>query len=174
MPGGMHRMIVNLLGTGTPFPSADRFGAAILVEASGQHLLFDCGRGVTIRLQQARVPASQVTFVLLTHLHSDHVVGLPDLWLTGWILGRSEPLRVWGPDGTPEMTKHLVEAYAADVRIRQGPAENLPSEGAAIQSKAIQPGVVYSEGGVRLNAFRVDHGHVTPAFGYRVDCGGRT
>jgi len=80
-------MRVTLLGTGTPFPNAQRFGSAILVEAGGKKLLFDCGRGVVIRLAQTGVNPKDIDGLFLTHLHSDHVVGVPDLWLSGWFLG---------------------------------------------------------------------------------------
>jgi ribonuclease Z len=164
-------MVITLLGTGTPIPAIDRFSAAILIEAGEHHLLFDCGRGVTMRLTQAAVPASRITSLFLTHLHSDHVVGLPDLWLTGWVLGRNAPLRVRGPEGTPEMTHHLVKAYAADLKFRAGRGENLPPEGARMDGEAIVPGLVCTDGGVRVAAILVDHGHVEPAFGYRVEHG---
>ena len=168
-------MIVRLLGTGTPVPAADRFGSAILVEAGGQLLLFDCGRGAAIRLHQIRPSAvASVQTVFLTHLHSDHVVGLPDVWLTGWVLGRSKPLRVVGPDGTAGMTLHLAQAYAADLHARQHPAEGLLSRGAELHGVVVQPGLVYEEGDVRVTAFLVDHGHVGPAFGYRVERAGRS
>ena len=92
---------VTLLGTGTPAPVMNRFGPSILVEAGEQKFLFDAGRGAMQRLTQIRVGWKDVTGVFLTHLHSDHVVGFPDLWLTGWLFGeRAVPLRVWGPRGT--------------------------------------------------------------------------
>lgn len=88
-------MRVTLLGTGTPFPNADRLGSAILVEAAGKKLLFDCGRGVVIRLTQAQISPKDIDGLFLTHLHSDHVVGIPDLWLSGWLLDRNGPLQIW-------------------------------------------------------------------------------
>jgi ribonuclease Z len=88
---------VTLLGTGTPSPVMNRFGPSTLVEAGGEKFVFDAGRGAMQRLFQLGIRFMENLF--LTHLHSDHVVGLPDLWLTGWILGRTAPLRVWGPMG---------------------------------------------------------------------------
>lgn len=168
-------MIVRLLGTGTPVPSADRFGSAVLVEAGGRSLLFDCGRGAAIRLHQIHPNLlARVQTVFLTHLHSDHVVGLPDVWLTGWVLGRQQPLRVLGPDGTAGMTLHLAQAYAADVIVRQNPAEGLQGRGAELQGVVAQSGLVYEEGDVRVIAFLVDHGHVAPAFGYRIEYAGQS
>jgi len=162
---------VTLLGTGTPFPNAARFGSAILVEAGGEKLLFDCGRGAVIRLTQAGVPLDSVDALFLTHLHSDHTVGIPDLWLTGWFLGRDHPFRVWGPPGTREMTEYLSRAFQFDVQTREH-TENLPPKGAEIDAKEIEQGDVYVHGPLRVSAFLVDHGPVKPAFGYRIDYSG--
>ena len=160
---------VTLLGTGNPRPRIDRFGPSILVEAGKETLLFDCGRGATIRLSQASVPFSSVTALFLTHLHSDHVVGLPDLWLTGWIMGRHVPLQVWGPTGTVDMLKGLEQAYAFDVHMRRDVDEQIPAQGAVLMGKDIGEGVVYENNGVKVTAFLVDHGPVKPALGFRVD-----
>ncbi len=116
--------------------------------------------------------------MFLTHLHSDHVVGLPDLWLTGWLPTpygrRSAPLRIWGPRGTEHMTRHLGAAYQADIRIRHD-GEGLPLEGVAFQAQDISQGIVYENNGVKVTAFTVDHGpHIKPAYGYRVDYNGRS
>jgi ribonuclease Z len=102
---------VTLLGTGSPQPRMDRFGPCILVEAGKKKLLFDCGRGATQRIEQIGIPFTEIDALFLTHLHSDHTVGIPDLWLTGWARGRKVPLQVWGPAGTKEMMLHLKEAF---------------------------------------------------------------
>jgi ribonuclease Z len=167
-------MRVTLLGTGTPFPNAERFGSAILVEVAGKRLLFDCGRGVVIRLTQAGVSPKDIDGLFLTHLHSDHVVGIPDLWLSGWFLGRSKPLRIWGPKGTSSMAKHLAQAFAFDIRIRQAAPDPLPAEGVEIDAKEIEQDEIYNDGSTRVSAFLVDHGTVNPAFGYRVDSAGHS
>jgi ribonuclease Z len=89
------RFLVTLLGTGTPRPIMERFGPSILVEAGAEVLLFDAGRGSLQRLEQVGIPYARLTGVFLTHLHSDHVVGLPDLWLSGWLVSRhAAPLEV--------------------------------------------------------------------------------
>src|SRR5438132_14128641 len=119
---------VTLLGTGTPFPNAERFGSAILVEGAGTKLLFDCGRGVVIRLTQAGVSPKEIDALFLTHLHSDHVVGIPDLWLSGWLLGRSKPLPIWGPQGTSSMEKHLAMEFVFDIQIRQAAPDPIIAE----------------------------------------------
>jgi ribonuclease Z len=165
---------VTLLGTGNPRPVISRFGPSILVEAGGQELLFDCGRGSTQRLYQLHVPFSEVTALFLTHLHSDHTVGIPDLWLTGWVMGRKDPLRVWGPVGTRDMMVNLERAYTFDVHMRRDVDEKLPAAGAEIAAYEIEQGVVYDRAGVKVTAFEVDHGPVKPAFGYRLDFAGHS
>jgi len=167
-------MRVTLLGTGTPFPNAERFGSAILVEAGGKRLLFDCGRGVVIRLTQAGVNPKEVDGLFLTHLHSDHVVGIPDLLLSGWFLGRSEPLPIWGPQGTSNMAAHLVQAFSFDIHIRQVAPDPLPAKGVEIDAKEVAQGETYNDGSTRVSAFLVDHGTVKPAFGYRIDSAGHS
>lgn len=172
------RFIVTLLGTGTPATSIERFGPSTLVEAGNQRLLFDCGRGATIRLSQLGLQPAEVTAVFLTHLHSDHVNGLSDLWLTGWTFPagarRTEPFEIYGPAGTQDMMTHLREAFAADIRIRTAD-EHLPASGIAAHAHDVTEGVVYDHGGVRVTVFDVDHGAlIKPSFGYRVDYQGRS
>src|SRR5690348_12068827 len=103
---------VTLLGTGTPVPIIDRFGPSTLIEAGSEKLVFDCGRGCPIRLQQRGVRLGDVK-LFLTHLHSDHVNGIVDLWLTGWLSPpfgqRKTPFIVIGPEGTKNMAIHLEE-----------------------------------------------------------------
>jgi ribonuclease Z len=159
---------VTLLGTGNPRPALSRFGPSILVEAGKHKLVFDCGRGATQRLYQLNVPFNEADALFLTHLHSDHTVGIPDLWLTGWVMGRRVPLRIWGPAGTTEMMKHLEEAYAFDVHMRRDVDEKLPAAGVQVQAHDIERGAVYEWDGVEVTTFPVDHGVVKPALGYRV------
>ncbi len=164
---------VTLLGTGSPQPRMDRFGPSILVEAGDKKLLFDCGRGAAQRIEQLKIPFADIDVLFLTHLHSDHTVGIPDLWLTGWTRGRKAPLQVWGPTGTKSMMVHLAEAYQFDIQIRQLD-DKLPSQGVAIMANDIEQGVVYDHAGIKVMAFLVDHGVVKPAFGYRVDFAGHS
>lgn len=166
---------VTLLGTGAPPPVLQRFGPSTLVEAGGQKLLFDAGRGALQRLAQINVRWQDVDGVFLTHLHSDHVVGFPDLWLTGWLVGpgRDRPLHVWGPRGTTKMMSHLEQAYEFDIRMRRSDERAAP-EGVVVLAEDIPAGVVLDENGLKVTAFEVDHRPVEPAFGYRVDFGGRS
>lgn len=169
---------VTTLGTGSPVPSPDRFSQSTLVEVNGQTLLFDMGRGVTIRLAQSGLRLGAVDAHFITHFHSDHLDGLTDLWGTGWLAtpfgGRDQPMRVFGPEGTRAMTDHLTEAFRRDIEIRLAD-EGLPPSGIAFDVTEIGPGPVYSQDDVNVSAFAVHHGDlITPAFGYRIEHDGKT
>jgi ribonuclease Z len=165
---------VTLLGTGNPRPVMQRLGASILVEAGSKKLLFDCGRGAAQRLYQLDVPFSDTDVLFLTHLHSDHTVGIPDFWLTGWIMGRKTPLRVFGPAGTKDMLAYLEKAYAFDIHSRRDVDTRLPGSGVEVEAHDVRQGIVFEDAGVKVTAFTVDHGPVKPAFGYRIDFAGHS
>jgi ribonuclease Z len=168
---------VTLLGTGAPDPSADRFSASTLIEAGNQKILIDAGRGATIRLSQLHIPLGKIDVLFLTHYHSDHTVGIPDLWLTGWLpppFGqRKSPFHVIGPTGAAELMANLERAYAADIRIRMAD-QKLTRDGIGVKVEEFtKDGVVYEKDGLRVTAFEVNHGDaVKPAFGYRIDYAG--
>ena len=169
MPDDVFR--VTLLGTGAPPPSLERFGPSTLIEAGGQKFIFDAGRGAMQRLHQLGIPFCDISGMFLTHHHSDHVVGFPDLWLTGWIGRpwgkRSVPLEVWGPVGTVQMMEHLPKAFHVDIRVR---SKSYSLEGVKLAAHEIREGVVFDGDGVRVSAFEVDHGgEELPAFGYRIE-----
>ncbi len=169
---------VTLLGTGSPAPVMRRFGPGTLVQVNGQNLVFDAGRGVTQRLFQLKMKLGEVDAVFLTHLHSDHVVGIPDLWLTGWLraayAGREGPFVIYGPAGTGSMMEGLQKAYDWDIQTRIKD-QNLPKDAVAVKATEIAEGVVYEKDGVKVTAFEVNHGDlIKPTFGYRIDYGGRS
>jgi len=169
---------VTLLGTGAPTPRPDRFGPSTLIEAGDQKLLIDAGRGAAIRLYQLKVPLGRLDALLLTHYHSDHTSGIPDVWLTGWLTShfgtRAKPFHVIGPVGAKLLMENLERAYALDIKIRIAD-EKLPPAGVAIHLEEFDTdGVVYEKNGVRVIAFEVDHGDVIkPAYGYRIEYHGR-
>jgi ribonuclease Z len=170
-------MKVTLLGTGTPTPRLSSFSASTLIEAGPEKLLFDFGRGSTIRLFQKRIPLGAITAHFITHLHSDHVVGLPDMWLSGWIgtpwASRTSPMVVFGPKGTVAMTENLTKAFSQDIQIREDD-EHLPPAGVAFDARDIVPGPVYEKNGVKVSAIEVNHGEkIKPAFGYVIEYDGK-
>jgi ribonuclease Z len=154
----------------------DRFGPSTLVEVGREKFIFDAGRGAMQRLHQLGIPFGAITGMFLTHHHSDHLVGFPDLWLTGWIGRpwgkRNTPLEVWGPEGTRQMMEHLTRAFAVDIRVR---SKNYPTDGVRLMAKEIGEGAIFDRDGIKVTAFEVDHGgEELPAFGYRIDYRGRS
>jgi ribonuclease Z len=170
---------VTLLGTGAPVPNPDRFGPCTLVEAGNQKFLIDAGRGAVIRLSQLKVPIGRINVQFLTHYHSDHTSGVPDVWVTGWLEShfgtRKTPYRVIGPRGARDLMENLERAYACDIKIRIVD-EKLPPSGVATEvTEFDRDGIVYEKDGVKVIAFEVDHGDVIkPCYGYRFEYGGRT
>jgi len=176
---------LTFLGTGAPRPSRDRHGPAILVEAGTRTLLIDAGPGVRQRVFEAGGFAllTGITDIFATHLHYDHVGGVADLWIPGWMYGRSTPLRVHGPPGTTAFAAGLRQAYRWDVAYRQ--IVGITAPGSVLEAREVQPGVVFHEDGVKVTAFPVAHMPIDPAtgrqgaldgatYGFRVDYAGRS
>lgn len=162
-----------LLRTGFPAPDPERAGPSNAVLVGDKVFVVDTGRGVTMRLSAIDPRPSNVTAVFLTHLHSDHTADLPDLFTTTWIVGRSKPLELYGPQGVREAADGVEKFLAADIHIRRDLTEMLPAAGAEIHAHVVRPGVVYDDGEVKVIAFAVDHKPVEPAFGYRFESHGR-
>ncbi len=161
--------VVVLLGTGTPFPDPTRQGPATAVVVGERVFLFDAGPGVERQMNAARLPITGPTALFITHLHSDHTLGYPDLILSSWVLRRAWPLQAYGPPGLKAMTDHLLEAYAEDIDVRTRGLEREAPEGYRVDVHEIGPGVVYDSGGVKVTAIPVPHGSWRYAFGYRID-----
>jgi ribonuclease BN (tRNA processing enzyme) len=171
---------VVMLGTGTPNADPDRSGPSVAVVTGGRAYLVDCGPGVVRRAAAAarrgiaELAADRLGIVFVTHLHSDHTLGLPDLMLTPWVLGRSAPLEVYGPPGIAAMTRHLLEAYAEDIQVRRSGLEPDLHDGWKVNAHEIAPGVVYRDSNVTVKAFAVPHANWKHAFGYRFETRDRT
>lgn len=161
------------LGTGGPNPLPDHQGPATAVSVGDRVFLFDAGTGVERQLNAAGLPISGPTALFLTHLHSDHTLGLADLILTSWVMRRTRPFPVYGPEGTDAMVRHLMAAYAEDIRIRTDGLEHEVRGGQRVGVHRVHPGVVYDSGGVRVSAIPVLHGSWREAYGYLVEAPGR-
>lgn len=169
------------LGTGTPIPEPDRSGPAFAVVVEDTSYLVDAGPGVVRRAVAAAertgiaaLMPPRLDRLFLTHLHSDHTAGLPDLLLMPWVVGRRGPLRVHGPKGTKMMLEKLSEAYAEDIAVRTGGLEGNAIEGVGWQCREIRAGPVYSDERVKVSAFRVRHGSWKHCFGFRFESESRT
>lgn len=175
-------MQVVILGTGTPHPDPERSGPAVAVVRGDRAYIFDAGPGI-VRRAAAAAQAHDVaalrpvnlSIVFLTHLHSDHTLGLPDLMLSPFALRRETPLRVYGPPGSARMTEHILSAYEQDIRHRIDGLEQNNDTGWRAPTVEIEaPGIVYEEDGVRIEAFEVLHGTWAHAYGYRISDGETT
>ena len=168
---------VTLLGTGTPIVNFSRFGMSTLVEAGSQKLLFDAGRGVVLRLQQKGASIRDINAIFVTHLHSDHLTGLPDVYATAELLplaigGRKTPLELWGPAGIENVARGIELMFTDNNRLRAIGGE-IAQDATRISVHPLSAGVVYERDGVKVTAFLVNHGHVVPAYGFKVDYAGQ-
>ena len=172
---------VVMLGTGTPNADPERSGPAVAMVRGGRSYLVDAGPGVVRRAAAAAalhadsaLQPRNLRTLFLTHLHSDHTVGLPDLILSAWTLERDVPLEVYGPPGTQAMVDHLLAAYVADIRNRIDGLEPANPTGYQVRVHEIAPGQVFDDGNVTVTAFAVPHGDWEVAFGYRFESADRS
>jgi ribonuclease Z len=167
LPPSTTRII--LLGTGTPYPDPAASGPATAIVVGGRVFLIDAGPGVMRRLSAAGLPVNGVEALFVTHLHTDHTLGYPDLIFTSWVMGRHTPLQAYGPHGLKNMTDHLIAAYAEDIHVRTYGLERETPNGYRVEVHEIRPGVVYERDGVRVSAIPVLHGSWKEAYAYRFD-----
>jgi ribonuclease BN (tRNA processing enzyme) len=176
----MPKTQIVFLGTGTPLPDPDRSGPSTAIVVNGTPYIVDFGTGLVRRAAAARkkgvdaLEPVNLKIAFLTHLHSDHTLGFPDLILTPWIMGRKEPLEVYGPPGTRLMAEHILEAYEFDIKTRTEGLEHSNNTGYKVNVHEIQPGVVYKDQNVTVKAFAVHHGQIAHAYGYRFETPDRT
>ncbi len=165
-----------MLGTGTPQPNPDRSGPATAIVVNDTPYLIDFGPGVIRRAAAAHrngIKAfgangcANIRTAFLTHLHSDHTMGYPDLIFTPWLMGRTESLEVYGPKGLKAMTNNIMKAWNVDLDVR---TQGAHARGACrVNVHEIEPGVVYKDRNVTVTAFPVHHGHELDAFGFRFE-----
>jgi ribonuclease BN (tRNA processing enzyme) len=173
---------VVMLGTGTPRPDPNRAGPATVVVVNDTPYLIDFGPGVIRRATAAYEKGVKalgyggvnIKTVFLTHMHSDHTVGYPDLIFTPWVIGRHEPLAVYGPKGLKAMTENVLKAWQMDIDARTSGLNRHNSTGYKVNAHEIAPGVIYEDRNVRVTAFSARHDEMVDSFGYRFDTPGRT
>lgn len=174
-----HTQVV-MLGTGNPNADPERSGPAVAIVVNGAAYLVDCGAGVVRRAAAAdkagikALNVQNLKIVFITHLHSDHTLGYPDLIFTPWVLDRKEPLTAYGPRGLKKMTEHIEKAWEKDIYVRTHGLEAADPAGAKVKVHEISPGVVYRDNNVTVTAFLVKHGIWDQAFGYRFDTADRS
>lgn len=180
-PRDPSRTWIVLLGTGTPGAEPDRSGPATAIVAGGTAYLIDAGPGVVRRAAAGAIvsglPALQpqnLRVAFFTHLHSDHTLGYPDLIFSPWVLGRAAPLRTYGPPGLDAMTTALLEAYREDIRVRVEGPEQLRRDLLVVETNEIEPGLVYEDPVIRVEAFGVAHGTLDQAYGFKLTTADRT
>jgi ribonuclease Z len=172
-------MRIVMLGTGAALPDPERCHSSILITLeSGRHIMLDCGHGATRQLLRVDVNPADVGDLFLTHLHHDHVCELPFFVISGWILGRSGALNIFGPDGTSSMVRHLFEngAFDADIRARGAyPARQANIEAIRPKVTEYDQGLVFADDELRVTAAHMDHipREVSPCFGFRIEAEGK-
>ena len=165
------------LGTGTPNPDPEHSGISVAIFVHKVPYLFDCGPGL-VRKASAFNPkyggkfegfdVSSFKTLFITHLHSDHTLGYPDLILTPWVMGRTQPLEVYGPEGIKAMTSHILAAYDEDIKIRLNGLEHASEEGWKVNVHPIKSGIVYKDSNITVEAFAVEHGNWREAYGFLI------
>ncbi len=177
------RTQIVLLGTGNPGPSPENSGPATAIIVDGEPYLVDFGAGVVRRAAAAQrkgiaaLNPINIRHAFVTHLHSDHTVGYPDLIFTPWVVGRKGPLEVYGPAGIKAMTDHVLAAWVDDIKIRRGPIDSptLSPDAYRVNAHEVSHGVVYKDSSVTVTAFVVKHGEWGDrALGYRFQTPDRT
>jgi len=174
------RTQVVLLGTGSPPADPLRSGPATAIVVADTSYLVDLGPGIVRRAAAAAqkgipsLAANRLQTAFITHLHSDHTVGYPDLIFSTWVQGRRAPLQVYGPAGLADMTKHIMQAWQADIDIRTKGMEQRTTTGLDVEAHEITPGIVYQDARIKVTAFSNAHGEWTSTFGYRFDTADRS
>ena len=162
----MNRIV--LLGTGCPSPSHIRYGPSTLISTEKYKILIDAGSGVTQRLSEFGLAPSEIDIILITHLHSDHIVDLYQLYISGWHTGRAKPFKIVGPKGIKKFFDKTVEAYSDELNLRVDWEKRPNHEGLDIEISEIEKEFVYESMGIKIKSIEVQHQPVEPAYGYQV------
>ena len=167
-----------VLGSGTPNPNPDRSGSAYLVLANDTPYLFDFGPGVVRKMSAlskswggaySELEVENLEYAFLTHFHSDHSLGLADLIITPWIMGRERPLKIFGPASTADMAENIIKAYQPDIDYRIKGTQPQNSTGYKVVFTKLNEGLVYKDQNIQVLAFLNAHGDVKESFGFVIE-----
>ena len=159
---------ITLLGTGCPSPSHIRYGPSTLLEYDGLKFLFDLGSGVTQRLSQLDIKPSELDSVFITHIHSDHIVDLYQVYISGWHTGREEPFIIYGPKGISDHFETVLKAYEKELSNRIKWEKRPNEKGLEYEVIEIEENLNVSKENISISSIEVDHYPVDPAYGYKI------
>ena len=172
-----------VLGSGTPNPNPERMGSAYLVLADDTPYLFDFGSGVVRRVAAlssewggnfSKLDVTQLEYAFLSHIHSDHTLGLADLIITPWIMGRDKPLKIFGPEAAKDMADHIIKAYQPDIDYRIYGTQPQNDKGYKAIFTSIEEGVIYEDKNIMVTAFLNDHGDLAESYGFLIQTDEKT
>lgn len=172
-----------VLGSGTPNPNPERMGSAYLVLANDTPYLFDFGSGVVRRVAAlssewggnfSKLDVTQLEYAFLSHIHSDHTLGLADLIITPWIMGRDKPLKIFGPEAAKDMADHIIKAYQPDIDYRIYGTQPQNDKGYKAIFTSIEEGMIYEDKNIMVTAFLNDHGDLAESYGFLIQTGDKT
>ncbi|MAL52720.1 MAG: MBL fold metallo-hydrolase [Gammaproteobacteria bacterium] len=172
-----------VLGSGTPNPNPERMGSAYLVLANDTPYLFDFGSGIVRRVAAlssewggnfSKLDVTQLEYAFLSHIHSDHTLGLADLIITPWIMGRDKPLKIFGPEAAKDMADHIIKAYQPDIDYRIYGTQPQNDKGYKAIFTSIEEGVIYEDKNIMVTAFLNDHGDLAESYGFLIQTGDKT
>ena len=172
-----------VVGSGTPNPNPERMGSAYLVLANDTPYLFDFGSGVVRRVAAlssewggnfSKLNVTQLEYAFLSHIHSDHTLGLADLIITPWIMGRDKPLKIFGPEAAKDMADHIIKAYQPDIDYRIYGTQPQNDKGYKAIFTSIEEGVIYEDKNIMVTAFLNDHGDLAESYGFLIQTGDKT
>ncbi len=177
--GQSGRTQVVVLGSGNPNADPECSGPSVAIVVNDHAYLVDCGPGVVRRAAAAEkngiaaLSVKKLNVLFVTHLHSDHTLGYPDLIFTPWVLDREQPLQAYGPRGLKDMTAHIEKAWKKDIEVRRRGLEEANATGYKVVVHEIKAGVVFRDENVTVTAFPVKHGSWDQAFGYKFETADR-
>tara|TARA_B100000131_G_scaffold187972_1_gene180917 strand:- start:1889 stop:2725 length:837 start_codon:yes stop_codon:yes gene_type:complete len=160
---------IKLLGTGCPSPSYLRFGPSTLVEIQSRSYLFDAGSGVTQRLNELEIKSSEIDVLFITHMHSDHIVDIYQLYISGWHQGRNKPFKIVGPAGIRDFFEFQLKAFKKELEGRKNWEVRPNKKGLLYEICEVDKDYIYEDKIAQISPFEVDHKPVEPAYGYKLE-----